>query len=80
MPRRNATDSKKRNRRPNYPDNISENTRPARAGKAFGATVVENVHLMFLDDNALEYLNALTKVLNKEFRRRKKQWRDKEGD
>jgi hypothetical protein len=51
---------------------ISKNTRVARAGKAFGEAIIENVHLLYLKDNALEYLQTLTGVLNKEFRRRKK--------
>jgi len=39
-----------------------------------GEAIVEMVHLLYLRDNALEFLNALTFVLNEEFKRRRKEW------
>lgn len=50
---------------------ISENTRPARAGKQEAESLIETVHLFFLNDNALQYLQALIKRLEAEFERRK---------
>ena len=52
---------------------ISNNTRVAKAGDSMGKAIVENVHLLYLNDNALEYLKAITGVLNKELKRRKVQ-------
>ena len=50
---------------------ISRNTRPARAGAQMGAAIVENVHLLYLNDNALEYLQALAEAVTAELARRK---------
>jgi len=50
---------------------ISENTRLARAGKQMAESLIETVHLLYLNDNALEYLQALIKRLEQEFARRK---------
>lgn len=50
---------------------ISSKTRVYKAGQQFGKAVVENVHLLYLKDNALEYLFGLLTVLKKEFKRRK---------
>ena len=33
--------------------------------------IIEVVHILYLDDNALEFLQALTEKLKKEFERRK---------
>ncbi len=58
---------------------ISSNTRVSRAGQKFAEAVIENIHLLYLDNNALEYIQALTKPLNKEFRRRKIAYAIKSG-
>lgn len=52
---------------------ISKNTRTYKAGQQFGNAIIENVHLLYLKDNALEYLFGLLTVLKKEFKRRKKE-------
>lgn len=57
---------------------ISEKTRVSRAGFNYAASIIENVHLFYLNDNALEYLNALLKGLKKEFKRRSKLERGKQ--
>lgn len=57
-------------------NNISEVRRPAKSGKQMGKAIIEMVNLMYLDKNALCFLNTITKVLNAEFRRRKKAWRE----
>lgn len=51
---------------------ISRTTRVANAGKRVAEAIIETVHLLYLNDNALEYLQTLTEGLNKEFKRRKK--------
>jgi hypothetical protein len=51
---------------------ISENTRVAKAGKAQAEVIIENVHLLYLNDNCLQYLNACIKRLREEFDRRVK--------
>jgi hypothetical protein len=51
---------------------ISENTRVAKAGRAMGKAIIEMVHLMYLNDNALEFLKAIVKTLTIEFNRRKR--------
>lgn len=57
-------------------DKISKDTRPAKAGKAMGKAIIENVHLLYLDDNALEYLNTLVSTLQKEFIKRLRREKD----
>lgn len=37
---------------------------------------MKTVHLLYLNDNALEYLQALTGKLNKEFERRKIEYKE----
>ena len=49
---------------------ISEKARPAKAGAQTGRAIIEMVHLFYLDDNALEFLNAIVRVLTREFKRR----------
>lgn len=46
---------------------ISSTTRVAKAGNAMGKAIIENVHLLYLNDNALEYLQAIVKSLQEEF-------------
>ena len=58
---------------------ISKKTRVARAGIQVGNAIIEMVHLMYLNDNALEFLKAITKTLNKEFRTRKDKLRRNDG-
>lgn len=50
---------------------ISTTTRPAMAGKQMGEAIVENVHLLYLNDNALEYMQGLVRTVLEEFERRK---------
>ena len=50
---------------------ISRKTRPAKAGLLMAQAIIENVHLLYLNDNALEYLQTLTEGLNEEFEKRK---------
>ena len=59
-------------------DKITEKTRPAKAGKQMGEALVENIHLLYLDKNAVCYLNSMLKVLLPEFDRRKKDYRGSE--
>jgi len=49
---------------------ISENTRPARAGVLAAKAEIEKANLMFLNDNAMQYLNAMIKGLNHELEKR----------
>ena len=35
-----------------------------------GEAIIEMVHLLYLNDNALEFFNAIVRVLTKEFKRR----------
>ena len=64
---------------------ISSNTSWARAGKQMAEAIVETVHGLYLRDNALQYIQAMLKVLNEELERRKVDWgknqerRKKEG-
>ena len=51
---------------------ISENTRVARAAIRLAEGIIETVHILYLNDNALGYLNALIKSLRKEFNRRRR--------
>lgn len=51
---------------------ISEKTRVAKAGKAYAEAIIENIHLLYLNDNCLEYLNALVWPLQRELERRLK--------
>ena len=46
---------------------ISKNTRLARAGKQEAESLIEIVHCFYLNDNALEFLQALIKRLKEEF-------------
>ena len=50
---------------------ISEDTRVARAGTKIAEAIAEMVHLFYLNDNALEFLQAIIKKLGQEFERRK---------
>ncbi len=54
---------------------ISTKTRWAKAGAAQAAVIIENVHGLYLRDNALQYLNSLLPPLIKEFVRRKLDWK-----
>ena len=56
---------------------ISENTRVARAATRLAEGIIETVHILYLNDNALEYLNALIKSLRKEFNRRRRDGKGK---
>jgi len=49
---------------------ISINTRWARAGAAQAAVIIENVHGLYLRDNALQYLGSMLPPLTVEFNRR----------
>ena len=50
---------------------ISRTTRVSNAGSKLADAIIDTVHILYLDGNALEYLQALTEPLNKEFKRRK---------
>lgn len=50
---------------------ISEKTRPARAGDQMAEAIIEMIHLLYLNDNALEFLQTIIKKLEWEFKRRK---------
>jgi len=52
---------------------ISKNTRPALAGVQSAKAKIALVHLFYLNDNALEFLNTFTELMNREFERRKKE-------
>lgn len=39
-------------------------------------SLIEFIHLMYLDDNALQVLNSLVKELKKELNKRKRRWKD----
>lgn len=52
---------------------ISRNTRPSRAGEQMAESFIETVHLLYLDDNALEYLQTFIQRLTQEFDRRKEE-------
>lgn len=49
---------------------ISRNTRVSRAGEASAKAKIEDMHLLYLLDNALEYLQIYIETLDKEFTRR----------
>jgi hypothetical protein len=49
---------------------ISGKTRVADAGRSMADAIVATVHILYLNDNALEYLNALVKGLRAELARR----------
>jgi len=49
---------------------ISDKTRPAKAGKQLGEAIIEFTHLLYLNDNALQFLKSLVKTLGKELSRR----------
>ena len=51
---------------------ISKKTRVAKAGKQLGEAIIEMVHLLYLNDNALQFLNMLISTLEYEFNQRKK--------
>lgn len=50
---------------------VSENTRVSRAGNQMAEAIIEVVHILYLNDNALEFLQAIIKRLKQEFKRRK---------
>ena len=50
---------------------ISKNTRPYRAGLQMGKALIETVHILYLNDNCLEYLYGLRRIINREINRRK---------
>ena len=50
---------------------ISKTTRVAKAGIQTGNALIEMVNLMYLNDNALEFLNTIIKTLTKEFNQRR---------
>lgn len=56
------------------PKPISQNTRVAQAGKAMGEAIVNIVHILYLDRNALQFLSTLCMVLNTEYDRRINKW------
>ena len=60
---------------------ISEKTRPARAGVQLGKSIIEMIHLFYLNDNALEFLKGVAETLRKELGRRVKELvaKEKEG-
>ena len=49
---------------------ISKNTRVAKAGEKMANALIETVHILYLNDNALEYLNTLISILTAELTRR----------
>lgn len=53
---------------------ISRNTRPARAGRHMAESIIEMAHILYLDDNALEYLLGAVELLAFELERRKKEY------
>ena len=55
---------------------ISENSRVAKAGKQMAEAIIEVVHILYLNDNALEFLQAIIKNLDREFERRRKAWKE----
>ena len=60
---------------------ISEKTRVAKAGTAHAEAIIETVHLLYLNTNCMEYLNAIIKPLRKELNRRvKNDGKHKGGD
>ena len=62
-------------------NNISENTRPAKAGKQLAKALLEIINLLYLDKNILCFLNSFlknfTKPLEVELERRKIEWDEK---
>ena len=52
---------------------ISKTARPAKAGDQFAEAIIEIVHLLYLRDNALQFLSALISRLQTEFKRRKEE-------
>ena len=59
---------------------ISKNTRPTRAGKQEAESLIEMVHCFYLNDNALEFLQAIIERLKQEFERRKKMFDSTSGN
>ena len=57
---------------------ISKNTRWARADEAQAKVIIENVHGLYLRDNALQYYNAMIPLLVEEFNRRKAEMEQRE--
>lgn len=56
---------------------VSERTRPARAGLQIGEAIVETINLLYLDDNAFEYLQAVIFSLSREMKCRKVKYKGK---
>jgi len=54
--------------------NISKNTRPAKAGEQMGKALLETIHLLYLNKNALCFLHSLIETLKVDLKRRKKEW------
>jgi hypothetical protein len=53
---------------------ISTTSRLAKAGALAAAAKIEDIHLLYLASNALEYLNSFLPPLIADFERRKKEW------
>jgi hypothetical protein len=53
---------------------ISTTSRLAKAGALAAAAKIEDIHLLYLASNALEYLNSFLPPLVADFERRKKEW------
>jgi hypothetical protein len=53
---------------------ISTTSRVAKAGRLAGLSKIEDIHLLYLSENALEYLNSFLPLLISDFERRKKEW------
>ena len=51
---------------------ISEKSRVAKAGICMAKSLIETCHLLYLNDNCMEFLNGLIKPLREEFDRRLK--------
>ena len=52
------------------PKPISQTTRVAKAGKQLGEAIVEIVNILYLNDNAREFLLSLLIVLKRAYERR----------
>lgn len=50
---------------------ISRRTRPAKAGQQVALGIIDTTHVLYLDDNALEYQQGILEPVMKEFERRK---------
>jgi len=49
---------------------LNDKSRPAKTGRQMADALISTIHILYLNDDALEYLNALIGKLNKEMERR----------